>query len=55
MDADDVVLAAAVQVDGSVVLAGYTEGAWGLTSSGNDDFAAVKLGAQGDVIWRWQV
>ena len=41
--------------DGSVVLAGWTFGDWCRTSLGFADFAAIKLDANGSVIWRWQV
>lgn len=41
--------------DGSVVLAGYTLGVWGFESSGDADFAAVKLDENGIEVWRWQV
>jgi len=37
---------------GSTVFAGYTEGSWGSTNSGSDDFAAVKLDADGIVEWK---
>lgn len=42
--------------DGSVVLSGYTDDAiWHESSGGGRDFAAVKLGADGEELWRWQV
>lgn len=45
--------------DGSVILGGVTEGNWADTNpdfdSSGDDFAAIKLDADGAVIWRWQV
>lgn len=45
--------------DGSVILAGVTERNWAGTNpdfeSTGDDFAAVKLDADGVVEWRWQV
>lgn len=41
--------------DGSVILAGTTEGDWGQESSGGADFAMVKLNALGFEEWRWQV
>ena len=37
---------------GSTVFAGYTEGSWGSTNSGSDDFAAVKLDPDGIVEWK---
>lgn len=43
-------------VNGSVVMAGYTSGDWdGEVHAGGDDFAAVKLDADGNEVWRWQV
>lgn len=41
--------------DGSVILAGSTEGDWAGTHSGGTDFALVKLNALGLEEWRWQV
>lgn len=42
--------------NGSFVLAGYTTGVWsGEASAGGEDFAAVKLDADGVEVWRWQV
>lgn len=41
--------------DDSVVLAGHTEGEWSTTSAGYFDFAAVKVDADGEEVWRWQV
>lgn len=48
---------AAVGDDGSIVLAGYTNGIWDEIGFTNDDsdFAAVKLRADGAEVWRWQV
>lgn len=40
---------------GSTVLAGYTEGSWGSTNTGLEDFAAVKLDTDGTTEWKWQV
>lgn len=55
--AEDDKLFAATMVgsDGSIVLAGETNGNWEGESSGKMDFAAIKLGADGSEIWRWQV
>lgn len=47
--------AATALADGSVVLAGYTEGDWSESNQGGKDFAAVKLGVSGLEEWRWQV
>ena len=53
--ATDTFYGAAGGQDGSVVLAGVTEGSWqGAHAGGANDFAAVKLDADGE-IWRWQV
>lgn len=41
--------------DGSVVLAGSTAGNWDIVNRGYEDFAAVKLDANGTVLWHWQV
>lgn len=42
--------------DGSVVLAGVTWGEWARSADTNGgDMAAVKLDADGAVLWRWQV
>lgn len=41
--------------DGSVVLAGRTSGNWSGTNAGSVDMAAVKLDAEGDIVWKWQV
>ena len=38
-----------------VILAGRTEGGWDGTSAGDIDFCAVKLAADGEELWRWQV
>lgn len=43
---------AVVNSDGSVVLAGSTEGDWGGTNAGLGDFAAVKLDESGTVLWK---
>lgn len=41
--------------DGSIYLAGYTTGNWSDINVGHEDFAAAKLDADGNEIWRWQV
>jgi len=41
--------------DGSVVAVGETYGSWDGVNAGFDDFAAVRLDASGDEIWRYQV
>lgn len=42
--------------DGSVVLSGHTLGAFAdETYAGGADFVAVKLDADGAVLWTWQV
>ena len=45
----------AVDSDDTVVLTAYTAGGWGSSSSGEFDFAAVKLDENGVELWRWQV
>lgn len=40
--------------DGSVVLAGSTSGDWQGNNLGKSDFAAVKLDADGNLLWKWQ-
>ena len=52
---DDIIRGVASGSDGSVVLAGYTKGAWIGANDGSYDFAAVKLDAEGTEVWRWQV
>ncbi|CAM9406721.1 unnamed protein product, partial [Ascophyllum nodosum] len=46
---------AVIQEDGSVLIVLETDGDWDGANIGSDDFAAVKLGANGTEIWRWQV
>lgn len=42
--------------DGSIVLAGMAKGVWNGTHVGEySDFAAVKLDANGNEMWKWQV
>lgn len=41
--------------DDEFVLSGYTAGSFAASSSGEYDFAAVKLGANGTILWSWQV
>lgn len=54
-DEFDSISAAVVRDDDSVVLAGYSCGNWSGLSTGQADFAAVKLAADGNELWRWQV
>lgn len=55
-DLYDLLYAVSATEDGSFVLAGKTTGVLsGLASAGGVDFAAVKLDADGNEIWRWQV
>lgn len=51
----DVVAKVAVAEIGSVVLVGYTSGNWSETNKGEFDFAACKLDADGNLLWKWQV
>lgn len=41
--------------NGSIVLAGFTEGSWETTIKGDADFAAVTLDAAGRTLWSYQV
>lgn len=41
--------------DGAFVMVGQCEGDWSGESSGALDFAVIKLDADGDELWRWQV
>lgn len=45
----------AMAEDGSVVAVGRTAGDWDGTNAGSDDFAAIRLGPDGEEIWRYQV
>ena len=54
-DGLDSVSAAVVGDNDSVVLAGYTSGSWSGITVGQADAAAVKLDANGNELWRWQV
>lgn len=47
--------AVAVQPDGSILLAGDTDGDWDGVSAGEWDFVMVALSAGGEELWRWQV
>ena len=51
----DLLWGAATGDNGSVILVGTTYGNWSETNQGGGDFAAVKLDANGSVLWRWQV
>lgn len=46
---------AAARADGSIVLAGYTNGDWAGEMVGQTDFASVALDEDGAELWRWQV
>ena len=41
--------------DGSVLLAGSTEGDWSGMNMGGSDFTVIKLSASGNMKWNWQV
>lgn len=45
---------ATVRADDSVVLGGFTSGNWATNNTGGDDFCAVKLDAEGEIVWTWQ-
>ncbi|CAM9524878.1 unnamed protein product, partial [Ectocarpus sp. 13 AM-2016] len=51
---DDVFRGVAIQADGSIILAGTTEGDWDGPNAGGGDFAMVALSADGEELWRWQ-
>lgn len=51
---DDEWEAAAAGVDGSIILAGVTEGDWVETNTGEGDFAALSLDAAGTAQWSYQ-
>lgn len=52
---NDVFRACTAFDDGSVIIAGHTEGDWDGANNGGSDFAVVKLNALGLEEWRWQV
>lgn len=54
-DGQDLAFSIAAAHDGSVVLAGYTEGSSRDRQMGLMDFSAVKLGPNGTEEWWWQV
>lgn len=41
--------------DGSVILSGRTFGSFEGTSAGITDLVSIKLDADGEELWRWQV
>lgn len=47
-------MAAAPGDNGTVVLAGWTEGDWARNGT-NKDFAVAMVSSEGHVVWRWQV
>ena len=54
-EGDDYFITGGVASDGSVVLAGYTTGAYAAENAGSDDFVVIKLDDYGKVLWTWQV
>lgn len=46
---------AAAAPDGGFVLAGYTDGNLSISSSGQSDFAVVKIDSDANLLWTWQV
>lgn len=52
---DDVLTAATIWEDGSIFLAGSTDGVWSGSSANDNDVAAVTLDANGTELSRWQV
>lgn len=54
--ATDEALAVVMDSNGNAVVAGSTEESWFSGSAvGQEDFAAVKLDSDGEVLWSWQV
>lgn len=51
----DFLCGVAIQADGSILLAGTTEGDWDGTNAGGRDFIMVALSSDGEELWRWQV
>lgn len=51
----DEIQAAAAANNGSVIIAGYTEGSYGAVNAGSGDFVAVKIDRDGNILWQWQV
>lgn len=52
---DEWLYAVVVTEDGFAVLAGIMYGSWNTIYAGSEDFAAVKLDANGTIEWKWQV
>lgn len=52
---DETFEAATVSTDSTVVLAGFSSGSWSIVNQGSNNFAAVKLAADGSEMWKWQV
>lgn len=52
---DDVFLGGAKGDNGSVILVGSSYGDWDGSNKGGKDFVAVKLDADKNVLWKWQV
>lgn len=55
MNASVIGWGAAARADGSIVVAGSTEGDWNGDLVGTRDFMAVALDDDGEELWRWQV
>lgn len=45
----------ALAEDGSMIVVGETDGSWDGANAGGNDFAAFRLDADGEEIWRYQV
>lgn len=52
---DDVFLGGGMGDNSSVILVGSSYGNWADTNKGGEDFIAVKLDADGNILWKWQV
>lgn len=55
---DEEFTGAAIGIDGSVVMSGYTFGNWSATQAGGDDdmdFVAMSMDIDGNILWEYQV
>lgn len=52
---NDKIFAVAAVDDGSVIIAGYTEGSYGAVNSGSADVVAVEIDRDANLVWKWQV
>ena len=52
---DDHLEGVVLESTGTHVFYGITRGDWSGTNAGGYDWAALKVDAQGDILWKWQV